>query len=57
VGIGKRFSHRAEAAKGSTKKVAGRVTGDNRMRAEGRGGQIKGNLKLAGMKVRDAFKR
>ncbi len=57
MGIGKRFSHRAEAAKGSTKKVAGRVTGDNRMRAEGRGGQIKGNLKLAGMKVRDAFKR
>ena len=55
--IGQRIRHRAEAAKGTTKKFVGRLTGNRRMTAEGRTGQAKGNMKQAVDKVRNAFKR
>ena len=42
--------------RGSAKKTVGRVTGNRRLRAEGRGDQAKGNLKQAGAKVKDAVK-
>jgi len=54
MSIGKKFSHKAEAVKGSIKKTAGRLTGSRRLRAEGRRDRFKGNLKLAGAKVKDA---
>jgi uncharacterized protein YjbJ (UPF0337 family) len=47
----------AEQAKGKVKKVAGKVTGNEKLEAEGRGDQAKGNLKQAGEKVKDAFKK
>ena len=46
----------AEAAKGATKKIFGRATGNTRLRTEGRVDQFKGNTKQAGDKVNDAFK-
>ena len=42
------------AVEGSAKKTVGRVTGNRRLRAEGRGDQAKGNLKQAWAKVKDA---
>jgi uncharacterized protein YjbJ (UPF0337 family) len=54
MSIGKKFAHKAEAVKGSIKKTAGRLTGSRRLRAEGRRDRFKGNLKLAGAKVKDA---
>jgi uncharacterized protein YjbJ (UPF0337 family) len=57
MSIGQTIRHRAEAAKGTTKKFVGRITGNRRMTAEGRTGQAKGNLKQAVDKVRNAFKR
>ncbi|WP_406328119.1 CsbD family protein [Streptomyces sp. NBC_01617] len=48
--------HKAEAVKGGAKKSAGRGTGSRRLQAEGRGDQVKGNLKQAGSKIKDAFK-
>ncbi len=56
MSVAKKFGHHTEAAKGTTKKVAGRATGNDRLKAEGRGDQIKGNMKLAGAKMKDAFK-
>ena len=56
MSIGKKIAHKAEAAKGTTKKIFGRATGNTRLRTEGRVDQIKGNTKQAGAKLKDAFK-
>jgi uncharacterized protein YjbJ (UPF0337 family) len=47
----------AQRAKGKVKEVAGKVTGNDKLRAKGKSDQKKGNLKQAGEKVKDAFKR
>jgi uncharacterized protein YjbJ (UPF0337 family) len=54
MSISKKIAHKAEAVKGSTKKMAGRLTGSRRLRTEGRADQAKGNLKQAGAKIKDA---
>jgi uncharacterized protein YjbJ (UPF0337 family) len=54
MSIGRKIAHKAEAVKGSAKRMAGRVTGNRRLRAEGRADQAKGNLKQAGAKIKDA---
>jgi uncharacterized protein YjbJ (UPF0337 family) len=56
MSIAKKIAHKAEALKGSAKKAAGRVTDNHRLEAEGHGDQAKGDLKLAGAKVKDAVK-
>jgi uncharacterized protein YjbJ (UPF0337 family) len=56
MGIAKKVAHNAEAVKGGAKKIVGRVTGNQRMQAEGRGDQAKGDAKHAGAKIKDAFK-
>jgi uncharacterized protein YjbJ (UPF0337 family) len=45
-----------QKVKGQLKEAAGRVTGDERLEAEGRADKTKANLKQAGEKVKDAFK-
>jgi uncharacterized protein YjbJ (UPF0337 family) len=45
-----------EDAKGKVKEAAGRATGDRSTEMEGRGDQVKSDLKGAGEKVKDAFK-
>jgi uncharacterized protein YjbJ (UPF0337 family) len=52
----KKISHKAEAVKGSAKRTVGRLTGNRRLRAEGRNDRFKGNMKQAGAKVKDAVK-
>jgi uncharacterized protein YjbJ (UPF0337 family) len=47
----------AEQAKGKLKEAAGEITGNDRLRAEGKADQTKGNLKQAGEKVKDAFNK
>jgi uncharacterized protein YjbJ (UPF0337 family) len=54
MSIAKKIAHTAEAVKGSAKKMAGRVTGSRRLRAEGRVDQAKGDIKQAGAKIKDA---
>lgn len=56
MSIAKKIAHKAEAVKGSGKKTTGRATGSRRLQAEGRGDQLKGNIKQAGAKIKDAFK-
>jgi uncharacterized protein YjbJ (UPF0337 family) len=44
-------------ATGKLKEVAGEVTGNDELRREGENDQTKANLKQAGEKVKDAFKK
>ncbi len=56
MSITKKIAHKAEAVKGGAKKALGRLTGNQRLQAEGRGDQAKGDIKQAGAKIKDAFK-
>jgi uncharacterized protein YjbJ (UPF0337 family) len=47
----------AETAKGKVKEGVGKATGNESLEAEGHGEQAKGDLKQAGEKVKDAFKK
>jgi uncharacterized protein YjbJ (UPF0337 family) len=47
----------AEQAKGKVKRGAGKVTGNDSLKAEGRGDRAKGSIKQASEKVKDAFKK
>jgi uncharacterized protein YjbJ (UPF0337 family) len=57
MSMARKLAHKAEAVKGSIKRSTGRLTGSRRLRAEGRGDRIKGNMKQAGAKVKDAARR
>jgi len=47
----------AQQAKGKLKETAGKVSGNDKLRGEGKADQIKGNVKQAGEKLKDAFKK
>ena len=47
----------AETAKGKAKEGVGTATGNESLKAEGRADQAKGNLKQAGEKIKDFFKK
>jgi len=47
----------AQVAKGEGEEVAGKTTGDDKLEAEGNADQMKGNMKQAGEKIKDAFKK
>ena len=48
---------KAEAAKGKVKKEAGKALDDPYLEGEGKAEEVKGDLKQAGEKVKDAFKK
>ena len=45
----------AQQAKGKLKEAAGKLSGNDKLRAEGKADQAKADLKQAGEKVKDAF--
>lgn len=47
----------SQQAKGKLKETVGKVSGSDKLQAEGKTDQVKGNLKQAGEKVKDAFKK
>jgi uncharacterized protein YjbJ (UPF0337 family) len=47
----------AQQAKGKLKETVGKVSGNNKLRTEGKADQVKGNVKQAGEKLKDAFKK
>ncbi|MET9803878.1 CsbD family protein [Streptomyces sp. NPDC006368] len=53
----KRTSGKFDQIRGAVKETVGRRTGNERMTTEGRGGRAKGDLRGAGRKLKDAFKR
>jgi len=56
VGYEDKVRNEAEELKGKAKETYGDMTDDERMEAEGKGEQVKANLKQAGEKVKDAFR-
>jgi uncharacterized protein YjbJ (UPF0337 family) len=47
----------AQVVKGKVEEAAGKTTGDDELETEGKQDQMKGNIKQAGEKVKDAFKQ
>ena len=46
-----------QQTKGKLKEAAGKLSGNDKLRAEGKADQTKGSLKQAGEKVKDAFSK
>jgi uncharacterized protein YjbJ (UPF0337 family) len=57
MGIEDKIDNKSQEAAGKVKEGTGRATGDERLEAEGRGQQTTANLKQAGEKIKDAFKK
>ena len=55
--LGDKIHNAAEKIHGKGKEAAGDATGNDRLKAEGKGHQVKADLKQAGEKVKDAFKK
>jgi uncharacterized protein YjbJ (UPF0337 family) len=52
-----KVGNKAQELKGETKESVGKAIGNEQMEAEGKGDKVAGNLKQAGEKVKDAFKK
>ena len=57
MGAGDKTRHTAEKAKGKAKEVAGKATGNPSRAGQGQRKQTKADLKQAGEKTKDAFKK
>jgi len=57
MGIDDKLKNTAEDLQGKGKEKTGEATGDRDLQAEGQTDQSKANLKQAGEKVKDAFKK
>jgi uncharacterized protein YjbJ (UPF0337 family) len=57
MGIGDKIENKAEEMKGEGKEAVGRATDDEELVAEGQMDQAKGNIKQAGEKIKDIFKK
>jgi uncharacterized protein YjbJ (UPF0337 family) len=57
MGLSKKAKDRAKIMKGKARKHAGKATGNRRLRAKGKAGEIAGKLMLKGHKAKDAIKR
>ena len=57
MGAENKAANKVTEVKGKIKKQAGRATDGARLEAEGRAEETKGDLKQAGEKVKDAFKK
>ena len=57
MGLGDKISNAAEKVGGKGKEAAGSATGNESLKAEGQSDQAKSDIKQAGEKVKDAFKK
>jgi uncharacterized protein YjbJ (UPF0337 family) len=57
MSLGKKTKARAKVTKGKSKKKAGRATGDKKLQAKGKVGEVVGKLKLKAEKAKDSAKR
>jgi len=55
MGLTDKLKDKAEALEGEGKKKVGDATDNERLQAEGKAEHMKGDLKQAGEKVKDAF--
>jgi uncharacterized protein YjbJ (UPF0337 family) len=56
MGLGKKAKAEAKVIKGKAKKHAGKATGDKRLRAKGKAGEVAGKLKLKTEKAKHSAK-
>lgn len=56
MGLTDKAKNVAQDAAGKVKEAAGKVTGDDDLRNEGKADQGKANLKKAGENIKDAFR-
>ncbi|MDJ0358559.1 CsbD family protein [Paenarthrobacter sp. PH39-S1] len=57
MGLGDKIENAGQKLTGKAKEGAGEATNDDSLKAEGQADQTKSNLKQAGEKVKDAFKK
>ena len=57
MGTDDKIDNKAEELGGKAKEKVGRATGDEELEAQGHADQTKSNLKQAGEKVKDAFRK
>jgi uncharacterized protein YjbJ (UPF0337 family) len=57
MGPGKKAKARAKIMKGKARKHVGKATGNKRLRAKGKAGEVAGKLRLKGHKAKEALKR
>jgi uncharacterized protein YjbJ (UPF0337 family) len=57
MGLVDKLKNKADEAKGAAKEHVGKATGNEEMEKEGKTDQDVSNLKQAGEKVKDAFKK
>ncbi|QCB97402.1 CsbD family protein [Arthrobacter sp. PAMC25564] len=57
MGLGDKIHNAAEKLHGKGKAAAGDATGDDQLKAEGKHEQVKAELKQAGEKIKDVFKK
>ncbi len=57
MGVGDKISNKIDDLGGKAKEATGRATGDRSTESEGQVDQAKANLKDAGEKIKDAFKK
>jgi uncharacterized protein YjbJ (UPF0337 family) len=57
MGTDEKFDAKAQEIKGKVKEAAGRATNDPDLEARGKADKMKGDLKQAAEKTKDAFKR
>ena len=56
MGLGDKMQNAADKAGGKIKEGAGKATGNERLEAEGKADQAKGDMKRAGENIKDAGK-
>ena len=56
MGVDDKIGNAAQKLAGKGKEAAGEASGDESLKAEGRGDQAAADIKQAGEKVKDAFK-
>ncbi|MFP5219121.1 MAG: CsbD family protein [Actinomycetes bacterium] len=57
MGADEKFDNKAQELGGKGKEALGKATGNEQWQAEGQADQTKGNLKQAGEKIKDVFKK
>ena len=57
MGLDDKVDNKADELAGQAKETTGTLTDDERLEAEGKSDQFGANLKQAGEKVKDAFRR
>ncbi|WP_327071376.1 CsbD family protein [Kitasatospora sp. NBC_01250] len=56
MSTGDKIENVGDKLKGKVKETAGKAVGNERLEAEGKADQVKGDVKQAGEHVKDAFK-